>query len=189
MMEQALENPLSVVAAEQQFACVFRMRHQAGHVAALVANAGDVQQGTVGIRPVGEVPARVAVLPENLMIGLKLGEGRLIRKVAALAVRNGDSKNFSGWSLVREWRVQRGGLEENVFAMEEQVSIPDKGAWQESGFGEDLKSVADAEDKPAVVSELLHRLHDRTEPRDGTTAQIIAVAESARHDDSVGLAE
>jgi len=51
--ENAFENPFAVVAAEQRFAGAFGMRHQAGHVALLVADAGDVLQRAVGIRAVG----------------------------------------------------------------------------------------------------------------------------------------
>ena len=51
------------------------------------------------------------------------------------------------------------------------------------------KAVADAEDEAAVVGELFHGLHHRAEPRDRAAAQIIAVAESAGHDDAIGVAE
>ena len=54
---------------------------------------------------------------------------------------------------------------------------------------ENLKAVADAEDEAAVVGELFHGLHHGAEPRDRAAAQIIAVAESAGHDDGVGVAE
>jgi len=36
---------------------------------------------------------------------------------------------------------------------------------------------------------LFHGLHYGAEPRDGAAAQVIAVAESTRHDDDVGVAE
>ena len=52
-----------------------------------------------------------------------------------------------------------------------------------------MKAVADAEDEAAVVGELFHGLHHGAEPRDRAAAQIIAVAESAGHDDAVGVAE
>ena len=76
-----------------------------------------------------------------------------------------------------------------MFAVELQIAVADERAGQQAGFGEDLEAVADAEDEAAVVGELFHRLHHRAEPRDGAAAQIIAVAETAGHDDAVGVAE
>ena len=69
------------------------------------------------------------------------------------------------------------------------IAIADQRAGQQPGFAEDLEPVADAQDQAAVVGELLDGLHHRAEPRDRAAAQIIAVAESAGHDDGVGVAE
>ena len=55
--EDAFKNPFAVVAAEQRLAGAFGMRHQAGHVALFVADAGDVLQRAVRIRRVGQVSA------------------------------------------------------------------------------------------------------------------------------------
>src|ERR1039458_3988682 len=48
--EGTFENPFAVIASEQWFARAFGMRHQAGHVALFIADAGDVLQRAVGIR-------------------------------------------------------------------------------------------------------------------------------------------
>src|SRR5690242_21928397 len=77
----------------------------------------------------------------------------------------------------------------DVFAVELQVAIPNQRAGQQTGFAKDLKTVADAEHKTAAAGELLDGLHHRTETRDGATAQIVAVAESTRDDDGIGVAE
>src|SRR5207302_920478 len=41
----------------------------------------------------------------------------------------------------------------------------------------------------AAGGKLLHCLHHRTEPRDGAATEVIAVAESTRHNDGVRVAE
>ena len=187
--EDAFENPFAVVAAEEWFAGAFGMRHQAGHVALFIADAGDVLQRAVRVRAVGQVSTGVAVLPKDLVVGLELGERFFIGEIAAFAVGDGHAENFSRRNLAGERRVGRGGLEENVFAVELQVAVADERAGQQAGFGEDLKAVADAEDEAAVVGELFHGLHHGAEPRDRAAAQVIAVAETARHDDAVGVAE
>ena len=187
--KDAFENPFAVVAAEQRFAGAFGMRHQAGHVALFIADAGDVQQRAVRIRGVGQVAVLVAVLPKDLVVGLELRERFFVGKIAAFAVSDGHAENFSRRNLAGERRIVRGGLEENVFAVELQIAIADERAGQQAGFGEDLKAVADTEDEAAVVGELLHGLHHGAEPRDRAAAQIIAVAEAAGHDDAVGVAE
>ena len=165
------------------------MRHQAGHVALFIADAGNVLQRAVRIRGVGQVSARIAVLPEDLIVGLELRERFFVGKIATFTVGDGHAENFSRRNLAGERRVVCGGLEENVFAVELQIAVADERAGQQAGFGEDLKAVADAEDEAAVVGELFHGLHDGAEPRDRAATQIIAVAETAGHDDAVGVAE
>jgi len=165
------------------------MRHQAGHVALFIADAGDVLQRAVGIRRVGQVSVRVAVLPQNLVVGLELRERFFVGKIAAFAVGDGHAEDFSRRNLAGERRVVRGGLEENVFAVELQVAVADERAGQQAGFGEHLKAVADADDEAAVVGELFHGLHDGAEARDRAAAQVITVAETAGHNDAVGVAE
>lgn len=100
--EDAFENPFAVVAAKQRFAGAFGMRHQAGHVALFIADASDVLQRAVGIRDVGQVSAGVAVLPEDLVVGLELRERFFVGKVAAFAVGNRHAENFSHRNLAGE---------------------------------------------------------------------------------------
>ena len=157
------------------------MRHQAGHVALLVADAGDVQQRAVRIGVVGQVAVLVTVLPEDLVVGLELCEGFCVGKVATFAVGDGHTKNFSRRNLAGERRIVRGGLEENIFAVELQVAVANQRAGQQMRFGQDLKAIADAEHEAAVVGELFHGLHDGAEPRDRAAAQVIAITEAAGH--------
>lgn len=110
----------------------------------------------VRIRGVCEVAVLVAVLPQDLVVGLELRERFFVGKVATFAVGDGHAEDFPRRNLARERRVGRGGLEENVFAVKLQVAVADERAGQQAGFGKDLKAVADAEDEAAVVGELFH---------------------------------
>ena len=60
---------------------------------------------------------------------------------------------------------------------------------QHAGLAQDLEPVADAQYRPAVLGEALHRRHDRAEPRDRAGTEIIAVAEAAGEHDRVGTLE
>jgi len=165
------------------------MRHQAGHVALFIADAGDVLQRAVRIRAVGQVAVLVAILPQNLVVGLEFRERFFVGEIAAFTVGDGRAENFSRRNLAGERRIVRGGLEENVFAVELQIAVANQSAGQQVRFGEDLKAVADADDEAAVVGELFHSLHHGAEPSDRAATQVIAVAETAGHDDAVGVAE
>ena len=76
-----------------------------------------------------------------------------------------------------------------MLAVELQVAVADERAGQQAGLGQNLKAVADTQHQPAVVGELFHRLHHGAEPRDGAASEIIAIAETAGHDDDIGIAE
>ncbi len=56
---------------------------------------------------------------------------------------------------------------------------------QQAAFAEDLEAVADAQHEPALVGELDHRLHHRSEARDRSGAQIVPIGEAAGNDDGV----
>jgi hypothetical protein len=60
---------------------------------------------------------------------------------------------------------------------------------QQPGFGQDLKAVADPEQRATGGGECLHRGHDRREPRDRTGAEVVAVGEPAGEDHGVGSLE
>ena len=187
--EDAFENPFAIVAAEERFAGAFGMRHQAGHIALFIADAGDVQQRAVRIGAVGQVSVLVAVLPKDLVVDLELRQRFFVGKLAAFAVRDGHAENFPRRNLAGERRGVRSGLEENIFAVELQIAVADERTREEVCLGENLKAVADADNEAAVVGELFHGLHHGAEPRDRTAAQVIAVAETTGHNDAVGVAE
>ena len=92
-------------------------------------------------------------------------------------------------NLVRERRLGRDRVEENVFAAELQRAVTNQRPRQEPSFAKDLEPVADAEHKTPIGCKTLHRLHHRTEARDCAGAQIIAVAETARDDDCISIAQ
>ena len=75
--------------------CIFRMRHETGHVAGFVADTGDVPQRTVGVIGLIERAGGVAILPENLAVALEFFQRGFVGKIAALAVGDGEAKNLA----------------------------------------------------------------------------------------------
>src|SRR5207249_2235381 len=56
-------------------------------------------------------------------------------------------------------------------------------------FTKDLKTIADAQHRPAFGGEPLHSLHDRAESRNGSRAKIISIAEPTRNNNRLNLAQ
>jgi len=187
-VNQALENETTVFAAQERLAGSFRVRHEAGHVAAFVADAGDVLQRTVGVSVVVQFALRVAVLPKDLVVGLHLHQRIAVGEVTAFPVSNGHVQQLTLGNLRSEWRIARHGLEENVLAAKLERAVADESAGQQVRLAKHLETVADADDQPTVVGELLHGLHHRAEACDGPAAQVISVTKAAGHDDRVDVA-
>jgi len=161
------------------------MRHQAGDIPAVIANAGDVQHRTIRIGRFGQFPSGGAILPENLVPGLQRGQGGFIGEIAAFAVGNRNLQDLARWNPAGKGGFQVRGLQKDLFAMELQVTVANQGAGQEAGFAQNLESVADANDQTAVGGKLLDGLHHRAEPGDGPAAQVVAIAEPAGHDHGI----
>ena len=60
---------------------------------------------------------------------------------------------------------------------------------QQTGLGQHLEAVADADHRTAVGGELADRVHDRREAGDGTGPQVVAVGEPAGDDHRVDAAD
>ena len=69
------------------------------------------------------------------------------------------------------------------------AGVAHEGAGQESGFGEDLEAVADAEDEAAGCGETLDGLHDGSEGGEGSGAEVVAVGEASGDEDGVAVLE
>ena len=73
--------------------------------------------------------------------------------------------------------------------MKLQIAVPQHGAGKKAAFEQDLKPVADAEDRPAATRKLRDRGHHRRESSNRTGAQVVAVRKATGKDDHVGPAQ
>ena len=66
-----------------------------------------------------------------------------------------------------------------------QVSVPSQRAREEAGFAKDLEAIADTDYGATGAGKIHNGIHHRGEFRDGPGPQVVAVGESAGHDDGV----
>ena len=69
------------------------------------------------------------------------------------------------------------------------LAVAQHRAGQQTGLEQNLKTVADAEHRPAGRGKRLHALHDGREAGDGAGAQVVAMREAAGQNDGVGALE
>ena len=90
-----MQNYEAVGAAESRVAGALGVGHEAENISGLVANAGNVFTGAVGICGIGHGAGGIAVADEDLVVGVELGQRGVIGEVAAFAVRDGDVEDLA----------------------------------------------------------------------------------------------
>ena len=161
------------------------MRHESGDVASRIHDSGDRPERAVRVRGVvrtGRPTRRVHVAKQDLAVALKLLERRVVRVEAALAVRDRHAQRSTGVHCVREGCVQPLRGDRDLPADEPHRRVAQEGAGHEASFGQDLETVADAEDETARRRESADRPHDRAESRDDAGTDIVTVGEPAGQD-------
>ena len=81
--EDALEQAAAVAAALQRLDHVFRMRHQAEHVAPFVEDAGDRVERAVGVGRLDGAPGRIDIAEDDAIVAFEAGERRLVAAIIA----------------------------------------------------------------------------------------------------------
>jgi hypothetical protein len=109
--------------------------------------------------------------------------------VSTVTVTNRDADDIASLEPIGQWSVDALDPESDRAGNEMKMLVPDQRAGEQAGFTENLKPVADAEDRPTGMGVLLNRGHDRTEPRDGAAAEVVTVTESTGQDDDFYVRE
>jgi hypothetical protein len=136
------------------------MGHHAHHVAAFVADPGDIAKGAVRV---------IDISQHHALLRLQHVERAVVGEIAAFAVSNGHLEELPG-SL---------DAQRHIAANELQASILEQRAWEQSALDQDLKAVADAEDGSTVGREFTNRRHHWRKLRDGAAPQVVSIRESA----------
>ena len=168
------------------FDVVFRMRHHAEHVAALVDDAGDgVDRAVVFQLRIDHAVGR-AIAEQHPPLAFQPRDGLAVGDVIALAMRDRHADHLPGIVAAGERRVGALDPQINVAADEAQLRVAHQHARQQPGLAQNLKAVADAEHQPAAGGMRPHRVHDRRARRDRAAAQIVAVGEAAGDHHQIG---
>ena len=153
---------------------VLGVRHQAHHVARLVAHAGDVVGGAVRVLAVarsGTPPGRSPRAARAARAGRSSGRSCASSGSTACPRRARAGEGGVGFSTTRStWRQTK-----------RRLSLRQQRAGQQARLAEHLEAVADAQHRAAVGGERGDRLHDRREARDRAGPQVVAVGEAAGH--------
>ena len=121
------------------------MRHHAEHIATGVQNAGDILGGAVGVVALGIAES------DPVLVRQPFGEvGR--REITAVMVgdRGADARD-AGLETVGEGRIGGAADQVDIPANELQVRVPEQRALKNACLNQDLKAVADAQQRPARV--------------------------------------
>src|ERR1700730_1602048 len=103
---QRLEYPEAVPAAKFRLTGALRMRHHSQNIASRAANAGNIVERPIRIRPRRNLSRRIAIAKNNSLVAVKLGERRPVAEIIAIHVSNRDSQNVSDAAGVAESRVR-----------------------------------------------------------------------------------
>src|SRR5439155_11630363 len=118
-------------------------------VAGLVAEPGDGGGGPVRVGLIGHDTRCRRVAKDNLSLPFEpidhVGSG----KVVPFAVRNRDPEHLPFPASTGERRVNLLDTNMHVLTPELETAVPEHRPWQQSGFEQDLKTVADARDRAA----------------------------------------
>src|ERR1051325_3917980 len=147
--ENGFEQSDTVARAKQRTARALGMRHQSKHTSVVIDDSGDVALGAVGIGLFRDVASRIDVAENDATFPLQPIESFLSRNEPSVAMRDGDAQYFT--ALIEIGEHCPGVLDANANRIrhELQVGVAEQSARQESGFTGDLKSVANAQHRPA----------------------------------------
>src|SRR6266568_7999237 len=158
---QAVEKRAAVGSAEQRVGRVLGMRHQAEDRAAVVEDAGDGAGRAVEIVRLGEHARGPAIAECDKAAIFQPVEGRRIGGIAAIMVRHRDAYGLAGGVAAGKDRLAVFDAQMDVAAGEGERAVRQQRAWQHAGLGQDLKAVADAQDRGPAFGAGLHFAHDR----------------------------
>src|SRR5262245_32200430 len=136
------------------------MRHQADDVPPSVTDTRDRLDRSVWIRLIGRIAGGVDVAEYDLPVLLERSQHVRRSEVVALAVGDWNTEDLPRAARKREGRIGLLNTDVHVLAPELQAAIAQHRAGEQTRLEENLEAVTDAENRPALASELSHGVHD-----------------------------
>ena len=127
----------------------------------------------------------VGVTKGDLAVVLEPGKGFVVGKILTIVMGHGHAQHLPGLAGAGEDRLAALDADVHVAANEFEAGVRQQCAGQQTGLGQDLKAVANAENRNAAFGLVLDRAHDGRVGRHGAAAEIIAISEAAGQDDQI----
>src|SRR5215831_17418466 len=129
------------------------MRHQPHHVAALIEDASDVTRRAIRVFAIG-------IAKDDAVLVLEAIKRLVVRKIVAVAMRDRKYHPLSFVVIPRVDGLRLGYFERHWPANEFEIGVAHQCAWQEARFRQNLKSVADPENRATSLCVSFHCAHD-----------------------------
>src|SRR5579884_212009 len=137
------------------------MGHHAENIPRLVTQAGDMIDGAVGIRFIGERSLLRHIAKNNLVALFQTRQARLINIIVSFRMCNREGENLTGSIERRERGLVILNPNEDRLADELQGAVSTERPRQKPRLYQDLKSVADPEDIAPPRGKIDDRPHQR----------------------------
>jgi hypothetical protein len=165
------------------------MRHQPENIPFAVANPRNVFDRAIWICFGNGLAPVVRVTQNHLFIGVQLMQRLRVGKKTAFTMRHGQAQKCAFRTAVRKWRVIYLNARSDHVTNKPKRAVSHQRARQKTGFTQDLKPVARPEHELAGARVANHCFHYGRKPRDGSTAKVVAVCESAGQHDGIEIIE
>src|SRR6266478_2714851 len=187
--DHGAENHQPIGRVQRGFSRALRMRHQAGHVALVIADSRNVGCRTVGIPGCVIRSLRRRVAKNQLPIFLEVRKCCVVASVIPVAMRDRNLENLALGGGVRKRRIRLLHPDVDVAADEPQAAVAHHRARQQTRLQQNLKPVADPQHHPTAFRKLADRFHYRRKSRNRACAQIVPIGEPARQNNGVAIGQ
>ena len=146
---QGRQHGPSVGVAEGFAACALGVRHHPKNIAIGIADPSNVVHRTIGVEFIFNPAIGSAVSEQDLIAILDGVQPSVVDGVVAFAVGNGDAQRLAIGQAGRHGGHQRLRAQQDIAANELSAFVVPERSGQQPCLAQHLKTIADAEDKPA----------------------------------------
>src|ERR1700735_651734 len=125
----------------------------------------------------------------DLVIALEFGQSRRFAKIISVHVCDRNFQHLTGRGCAGKRRVGPFPSYMHLTAQKSQSLVTHHRAGKQTGFQQDLKSIADTQHQTTGTSKPVHGFHHRRKTRDRAGAQVVSEREAARQDNGIAPSE
>jgi hypothetical protein len=145
------------------------VRHKADDVSALIGDASYIASTSIGID--------VEIASDYAPFSLKLIEGFLVGNIATFTIFQWNHDFLTGFEVRSPSRGRTLNAQFLIATDEVQVIVTDERPGKQVRFAQNLKTIANTEDRESALGCINQWRHHRCEASDGSTAEVVAIRE------------